>query len=75
MEASGSPIRPRKLRLAVEMTVSPFAGIPRWFPMHGPQPGMPIIAPALTKVSMIPCLSAVEYISLEAGITNNLVCG
>src|SRR5205823_7999613 len=52
--ASGSPIRPLKLRLVALMAVSPLPTRPRPKPMHVPQPGGSGMAPALTKVCQSP---------------------
>ena len=48
------PMRPRKLRLAVEMTFSPALGIPGLLPQHGPQLGGSTYAPLLTNRSTKP---------------------
>jgi hypothetical protein len=48
------PMRPLKLRLAVEITFSPSDGTPLWVPTQGPQPGVTTAAPASTKVSIKP---------------------
>ena len=45
-------MRPLKLRLALLIVTSLAAGTPMWLPMHGPQPGVPIMAPAARKVWM-----------------------
>ena len=40
MKASLLPMRPLKLRFAVEITFSPTLGTPLWEPTKGPQPGV-----------------------------------
>jgi len=46
------PMRPLKLRLAVERTVSASEGTPLQVPTQGPQEGAMTVAPALTSLSM-----------------------
>src|ERR1700731_4375084 len=52
--ASGSPMRPLKLRLVALIAVSPLLTRPPPKPMHVPQPGGSGIAPASTKVCQSP---------------------
>ena len=47
--------------------------IPVCPPRHGPQHGADTKAPASTNILSNPSSSALEYTSLEAGITNILV--
>src|SRR4030043_707881 len=52
IEASGLPMRPLKLRLAVDRQTSLSPRTPWCKPRHAAHPGGSIIAPALTKIWM-----------------------
>ena len=69
MSAWGEPIRPRKLRFAVEKHASPAASTPWWRPMQGPHPGVLMVAPASSRTARLPSATASRSVWSEAGIT------
>src|SRR5450756_1163227 len=58
MDASGLPMRPWKLRLAVLRQTSPSARMPSWMPTQAPQPGLVTTAPASQNTSNRPSAAA-----------------
>ncbi len=72
MKEFGFAILPLKLRLVVESTTSPSAGIPWCVPTQGPQPGLSTTPSVSINVWIKPSLTACKNIFFDAGPISNL---
>ena len=69
------PMRPLKLRLAVETTLTPSAGMEPHVPQQEPQPGVPMTAPMEMKSASEPSRARVSSTVREAGVTTSWTLG
>ena len=75
MKPLGLPMRPWKLRLAVERHTSPSPSTPSWTPKQAPQPGAVMVAPASRRVANVPSAMPCWRISRELGVQTSRTPG